>query len=255
MRKKIIFLFTCFMMILIGGCNNGNSDKKEINISVAASLVEPIKQILSEYETENNIKINVNSGGSGVLKKQISEGADIGLFFSANEKYVDELIEENLIEEDKKQIPIGNKLVLIKSNDSKYEINTIMELSNSECKIAVGEVNTVPAGQYAKESLINMKLWDSIQDKIIFCKDVTAVKTYVEKAEVDYGFIYKSDSLNLKDSEVIFEIDENLHSPICYTLAPIKGYKYEKECKDIIDYIISDKSLKIFKDDGFNIKE
>lgn len=255
MRKKIAILWMISLSILFMSCTNTKEEIKEINISVAASLLDPINSIKEEYEKENNIKINVNSGGSGTLKKQISEGAEIGVFFSANEKYINELIEEGLVLEEKKSNPVSNTLVLIKNKSVNDELNELSDLASLNKKIAIGEVNTVPAGEYTKEALTNMNLWNSVESNIIYCKDVTAVKTYVERGEVDYGFIYKSDSIDLKDSEIIAEVPEEYHRNIVYSLAPINEYKYSYECGKFIDFINSVKGKEILEEYGFIVKE
>lgn len=251
MRKKIAILIILIFTMSLLSCTK--EEKVEINISVAASLVEPMNKIIEEYKKENNIEINMNSGGSGTLKKQISQGADIGIFFSANEKYIDELIEEKLVLKEEKLNPVGNSLVLIKSNISKEKVNEISDLGNIKGKIAVGEVSTVPAGEYAKEALVNINLWESIKDNIVYCKSVSAVKTYVEKGEVDYGFVYKSDAIDLKNSSVVSEVLEKYHSNISYSLAPIYGYKYKEECELFIEFINSPKGKSILEKYGFKI--
>lgn len=255
MRKKIAILWMICLSILFMSCTNTKEDIKEINISVAASLLDPVNKIIEEYQKENNIKINVNSGGSGTLKKQISEGAEIGVFFSANEKYVDDLIKEGLVSEDKKSNPVSNTLVLIKNKSVNDDINEISDLANLNKKIAIGEVSTVPVGEYAKEALTNMNLWNSVESNAIYCKDVSAVKTYVERGEVDYGFIYKSDSIDLKDSEILAEVPEEYHRNIVYSLAPINDYKYSDECNKFINFINSTKGKEILEEYGFIVKE
>lgn len=256
MRKKVAITLILVFSLLFVSCSKTKDDEvKEINISVAASLLEPINKIIDEYKVDKNIVINVNSGGSGTLKKQISSGADVGLFISANEKNVDELISEGLVDANKKSNPITNKLVLIKSNNARQEINDIQDLVKLEGKIAIGETSTVPAGEYAKESLINLGIWDKIQDKIIYCKDVTAVKAYVERGEVEAGFVYKSDALDIKNSTVVLEAPKDSHKEIIYTMAPIEGYKQSAECNDFMKYINSDKAKEILKEYGFSIRE
>lgn len=255
MRKKIaVFLSLVFSLSMIS-CSKSNEEKKEVNISIAASLLEPMKKIVSNFEIENNIKVNINSGGSGTLKKQIVGGAEVGLFISANERYVDELINEGFIDQSKKSNPITNTLVLVKNNNFKDDIKSIDDLVNKELKIAIGEVSTVPAGEYAKEALINSGVWEELEEKIIFCKDVTAVKTYVERGEVDCGFIYSSDAMNIKDSTVQFTVDNDLHTPIVYTMAPIKDYKESEACEELIKTISSEESKEILKEYGFTIRE
>ena len=257
MRKKIGIIFLLMMTFGFIGCGSKEvAEVKEINISVAASLTDPINEIIQEYSSnKDNIKINVNSGGSGTLKKQISQGADVGVFFTADEKYIDELIDEGFVNKEDKVNPITNKLILIKSNSSNKNIESLSNLVDADLTIALGDFNTVPVGAYSKEALENEKIWDSIQDEIIYGNSVKAVRSYVERGEVDCGIIYKSDANRLENSTVEIEIPDNMHKKIVYSIAPIKGYVYEDECKDLISFINSDKSKEIFKKYGFSVME
>lgn len=255
MCKKITALLLVMLSVIFVGCGNTGKEIREINLSVAASLLEPMTKIAEIYEKDNNVKININSGGSGTLKKQISEGADIGLFFSANEKFVDDLIIEGLVEKDKKLSPITNSLVLIKYKDAKEEISNINELTNLKGNIAIGEVTTVPAGEYAKEALTSLGIWTEVEDNIIYGKDVTAVRTYVERGEVEYGFIYKSDAIALESSSILEVVDPSLHTEINYALAPIEGYEYSEDCDEIIELILSKEGKAILEEYGFGVRE
>lgn len=255
MREKIVIITSILMAFFIVGCQSKSVDVKEINISVAASLVPAMNEIVDTYLKENeNLEININSGGSGTLKKQISEGAEIGLFFSANEKYVDELIEEGLVQAEKKSTPVTNSLVLIKNKDAQ-SIKTINDLTTTDSMIAIGEVNTVPAGEYAKQAFENLGIWNGLESSLIYGKDVTAVKTYVERGEVDYGVIYKTDAKDLENSSIVMELPRDSYQEINYALAPIEGYTYEKECESLMNFILSSTGQGILESYGFTVTE
>lgn len=251
--KILIILFS--IGILLTGCNSKdvNEESKEITISIAASLKEPMEKLKKEYEQKNNVKINLNAAGSGTLKKQIEEGAKVDIFFSANEKYVDQLINKGLVLKEDKINPIKNSLVLIKNKESKYNISNLQELANIDGKIAIGEWNTVPAGEYTKEALENLNIFNDIKEKLVLGKDVKVVKTYVENGDVDYGFIYKSDALDLKSSNVVLEIPNNLHKEILYSLVAINSSSNKEESKKIIDFITSNKGKEVFNEFGFSM--
>lgn len=250
MRKKIKLLSVILCVLVLTGCNK--SSQNELTISVATSLLNPINEIIKEYENENNVKVNINFGGSGTLKSQIENGADVCAYFSANEKFMDELVEKNMVKEDEINVPISNSLVLIKSDKCKYDIKSLKDLLKYDITMAIGQIDTVPAGQYAKESLEKLNIFNEIKDKLVYGKDVSAVKNYVETSEVDLGIVYKSDSLDLKSSQVVLEIPKNLHGKINYTLAPINS---SEDGKKIIEFINSKYSKKILREYGFLINE
>ena len=250
MRKKIKLLSVILCVLALTGCNK--SSQNELNISVATSLLNPINEIIKEYENENNVKVNINFGGSGTLKSQIENGADVCAYFSANENFMDELVEKNIVKKDEINVPISNSLVLIKSDKCKYDIKSLKDLLKYDITMAIGQIDTVPAGQYAKESLEKLNIFNEIKDKLVYGKDVSAVKNYVETSEVDLGIVYKSDSLDLKSSQVVLEIPKNLHENINYTLAPINS---SEDGKKIIEFINSKYSKKILREYGFLINE
>ena len=249
-NKKIKLLSVLLCVLTFTGCSN--SQEKELTISVATSLLNPINEIVKEYENKNNINVNVNYGSSGTLKTQIENGAEVCAYFSANEKFMNELVEENIVKEDEVNIPISNSLVLIKSNECKFDINRIEDILKYDVTMAIGQVDTVPAGQYAKESLENLNIFNKIKDKLVYGKDVSAVKNYVETKEADLGIVYKSDSLDLKNSQVVLEIPESLHEKINYTLSPINS---SEDGKKIIEFINSENSKEILQNYGFLVNE
>ena len=135
-----------------------------------------INEIIKEYENENNVKVNINFGGSGTLKSQIENGADVCAYFSANENFMDELVEKNIVKKDEINVPISNSLVLIKSDKCKYDIKSLKDLLKYDITMAIGQIDTVPAGQYAKECLEKLNIFNEIKDKRVYGKDVSAVK-------------------------------------------------------------------------------
>ncbi len=142
MRKKIKLLSIILCIFTLTGCNK--SSQKELTISVATSLSDPINKIIEEYEKENNVKVNVNYGGSGTLKNQIANGADACVFFSANEKFMNELVDENMVKEEDVTVPISNSLVLIKSEKCEYDIKTLEDILKYDVTLAIGQTDTVP---------------------------------------------------------------------------------------------------------------
>ncbi len=247
MRKKIVIL--ALMLMTLAGCTQ---KEDAITISVASSLTAPISEIVEIYEKENNTTVNINSGSSGTLEKQIENGAEVDVFFSANEAYMDELVKKDIVSNESITYPISNSLVLIKNNNLKENIKSLEGLKNKNISISIGETSTVPIGQYTKEALENLNILGNIEDKIVYAKDANTVKTYVESGNVDLGIVYKSDATNLKSSTVVYEIPKNAHSKIKYALAPIK---VNEESDKIIELINSEQGKEILKKYGFNIEE
>jgi molybdate transport system substrate-binding protein len=225
--------------------------KTELLVSAAASLKDSLSEIEKLYEKEHpDINLLFNYGASGTLQKQIEQGAPADLFFSAGKKQVDALVKEGLISDNK--TILGNELVVVVPSDSKRTFTTVKELTDKDIKkIAIAQPESVPAGQYAKETLTARKSWDALQDKLVLAKDVRQVLTYVETGNVEAGFVYKTDALTSKKVKIALRISSSVHSPILYPASVVKGTKHSDEAKAFYAYLQSKEASAVFKKYGF----
>lgn len=258
---KKFFLVTAALLstLYFTGCSSNKAEEasikesKSITICAAASLREALNEIQPKFEKDKNIKLNFNFGSSGALQKQIEEGAPADVFISAGVKQMDALQSKNLIEKDSRKNLLGNKLVLIVPEEHKDKIKNVSDLVDKDVKISIGEPESVPAGQYAKDSLTYLKIWDKLSNKIVYAKDVKQVVAYVEKGEVAAGIVYSSDATTLKNSSIVETFEEKTHKPIVYPEAIISESKDKASAKLFIDYLNTDISKQTFEKYGFNV--
>lgn len=251
--KKIIILLTLLLFIFSCGGQKETVKKEPVTltISAAASLKKSLDTIVENYKKEHpDITINVNYGGSGALEKQIIGGAAADIFISAAKKNMDNLEKENLIIKETRKDLLKNTLVLIAPNTQKDTLKSSKELKNTG-KIALGEEKTVPAGKYGKQTLEKLNLWNDIQNKVVYQKDVTAVLNIVELGEVDAGIVYLTDAKKLKNGFVVEEFSQDLHDPIVYLAAIISSTKNKEQAEQFLKYLEDSASKKIFEDAGF----
>ena len=108
---------------------------------------------------------------------------------------MDNLEGKDLIEKTTRKDLLKNKLVLIGEKEMKGKINNVDQLKTENIKIALGELSTVPAGKYAKQVFDKLGIWNDVEKKIIYQKDVTTVLNIVDSGEIETGVVYSSDAL------------------------------------------------------------
>ena len=223
-----------------------------LTVSVAASLQDAMKAIKPLYEQQSpQINIVYNLGSSGSLQYQIERGAPVDVFISAAPKQMNALEEKGFLLEDTREKLLKNQVVLI----SLKEKNNIAEFQNltdiNLQKIAIGNPEIVPGGQYAKEVLITFQLSDKLTSKFVFAKDVRQILFYVETGNVDAGLVYATDAKISERVKVVATAPENSHSPIIYPVAVVKSSQYPEEAKAFIQFLLSKLAQKIFEKYGF----
>ncbi|MCD9022134.1 molybdate ABC transporter substrate-binding protein [Cohnella silvisoli] len=228
-------------------------NKTEILISAAASLKDSLDEIEKEYEKVHpDINLTFNYGSSGTLQKQIEQGAPADLFISAGKKQMDALVKQDLISDNTNLLK--NELVLVVPLDSKRKWTTVKELTDKDIKkIAIGQPESVPAGQYAKETLNSRKVWDDLEPKLVYAKDVRQVLTYVETGNADAGFVYKTDALTSKKVKIAIKIIPEVHTPIVYPAGLVKDSKHSTEAKEFYKYLKTKEASTIFEEYGFKL--
>ncbi|MDD5616768.1 MAG: molybdate ABC transporter substrate-binding protein [Candidatus Methanoperedens sp.] len=248
---KINHLTTIFLIAAVVAAASGCLSEKpkdtkpvEITFSAAVSLQDALKEIGAQFQKNHpEIKVNFNFGASGVLEKQIEQDASVDLFASASQKEIDLLEEKGLIIRLTRTNFTRNKLVIIAPSRL-----TIEELKNLD-KIAIGDPKTVPAGRYAQTFMENAGIYEMTKPKLIFAENVRQVLDYVERGEVDAGFVYFSDTI--KSNMSVSSINDSLYPPIVYPVAVINDSQQPAISRQFIEYLQSNEGQTILKKYGF----
>ena len=262
-RLKVVSMLLCCSLLFVGCTSKGeggsaNTEEKkavELNISAAASLKEVMADLETEYKNTNeNVTLVVNYGSSGSLQQPIEQGAPCDLFISAGQKQMNTLKDEGLLVDDTTKDLVENSLVLIAANG--IEINSFDDLKSDKIThIAVGEPDSVPAGKYADEVLVNSGIKESISNKLVFAKDVKEVLAWVASGNADVGFVYLSDALSNNNVTIVENIEEvNNHSSITYPVSVIKDAKNIDEAKAFENFLFTDEAKKIFEKYGYKVE-
>lgn len=231
------------------------SDTVTLTISADASLRDAMTLIQREYHEQHpEVKIQFNYGGSGSLKKQILDGALTDLFISDSKEHFNELVSHEYIAREDTVNLFGNTLVLIAPKETS-SLNSFEDLTSDKVEtIAIGTPELVPAGQYAKNFLVQKGIWDSIQWKVTYGKDVRQVLSRVEAGEVAAGIVYKTDASHSKKVKMIPSADLETHSPIIYQAGILTESQYYEKAKEFFQYLQSEEALQIFKDHEFIVR-
>lgn len=249
--KKIGYIIIFIVALsLLSGCRE-REKIQTLNVFAASSLTDVLSEIKGIYEGQSNIKLQFNFAASGTLQKQIEEGAPADVFISAGVKQMDELETKGLIIRETRRDLIKNTLVLIGTKGISGVFNSIDDLNLGDIKyIGVATPETVPAGMYTKETLQYFQLWEKLEDKYVFTKDVRQVLTYVESGNTEVGFVYLSDAKLAKTAEVLLEIPVDAHRPILYPIALVNK-ENGIEGNKFLDFLVGDEAKKIFEKHGY----
>jgi molybdate transport system substrate-binding protein len=227
---------------------------QEATISAAISTKEVVEELGRSFMAARpGVTLRYNVGSSGELQKQIEAGAPVDLFISAAQRQMDELEQKKLIVATTRAVFARNVLTVIKPTDSKIDISKPADLLDTRVtKIVIGSPKTVPAGQYAEESLKALGLWDKLQPKLVFSENVRQALDYVARGEVDAGFVYTTDAATRgQQVKEAFRPAEDTYRPVLYPAAVVTGAKQAALAQAFLDLLVGRDGRAVLAKFGF----
>lgn len=102
----------------------------------------------------------------------------------------------------------SNELVLVGIEGGlKLTLATLDSLPSAE-RLAIGNPKTVPVGQYARETLERLLMWDKLERRVVHGANVAAALAYLQRGEVAAAIVYRTE---VKDVKQIIVLDVAKH--------------------------------------------
>lgn len=253
-RTKVGALFAAMALLADLFCLSGcGGEKRELTILAAASLTDVCGELKTEYETSHpGVTLQFSYGASGALQSQIEEGAPADVFFSAGTKQMDALKEEGLMDTDSVVELLENKIVLVVPADREGGPASFEDAAaEGVSMVALGEPESVPAGQYAREVFESLGIWQQVEAKANYGSDVRTVLSWVETGAADCGVVYATDAYTSDGVKIVAEAPEGSHSPVIYPVGVVKAGAHTEDAEEFVRYLERDEAMRLFERFGF----
>ena len=298
MKKKVLSLMLAGAMVLsMAACGSQNTDQgaandtsakaeqsdsseaakesseseelesTQITVFAAASLENALNEVIKKYnEIQPNVTIISSYDSSGTLLAQIEEGAACDVFFSAAQKQMDTLQnDDQLVVDGTRHNVVNNQVVVITYKGSGTAVTGLENLKDAK-SIALAD-GSVPVGKYTRQAMVNAGMLDAVDDvstiptdvisqaldgvEINECGNVSAVKTQVAEGSNEVGTVYYSDTYGLEDKlDILQVISYDLTGNVIYPIAQVKNDEADeleqKAALDFVNFVKSDAAKAIF---------
>ena len=236
-----------------------DGEQQEILVAAAASLQYVLEDALPPaFEGANpDIKLAFTFDSSGKLQTQIEEGADVDVFFSAATKQMNALDEEGLMDSDTIVDLLENKIALIVPAGSETGITGFEDITKAE-RIALGDPESVPVGQYSKEAFESLGMWEEVEAKTSFGTNVTEVLSWVAAGSADAGIVYLTDATTsdqFDQVEIVGYAPEGSVSKVIYPVGIVAASQKKDAAQKFVDFLGTEEAMAAFADYGFSANE
>ncbi|KQT19572.1 molybdenum ABC transporter substrate-binding protein [Methylobacterium sp. Leaf399] len=225
-------------------------------VFAAASLKNALDEAVAAWSKETGRTARVSYAASSALAKQIEAGAPADLFFSADLAWMDDVAAKGGIRPETRVDLLRNALVLIAPKDGPEAIPLVPGLDLAARlgggRLAVANVDAVPAGRYGKAALESLGAWAGVKDRLAQAENVRAALLLVSRGEAPLGIVYATDAVSDPSVRVVGTFPTGSHPPVIYPLARTRDSTHP-DAAALLGYLRSAPARVFFERQGFGV--
>ena len=251
-------------------------------VFAAASLADAMGDVARAWEAQGHPRPVLSFGSSAAMARAVEAGAPAQLFASADERWMDDLAQHDLLLPGSRRDVLGNRLVLVEPRGAAPVTIARAEGSGAEGsgaegseskgsgaqggkpgfaavlagvlgadgRLAVGDPASVPAGIYAEQALRWLGAWDTVCGRLARSDSVRSALLLVERGEAPAGIVYETDAAVSPGVAVAGVFPEASHAPITYPFAALKGSGAEAAA--LLAFVEGPEGTALFRARGFS---
>lgn len=226
-RRQVLGFAASLLIGLAAATSQAQAQSKELVIFAAASLKNALDEAAASWVKESGKPApKISYAASSALAKQLEQGAPADMFLSADLDWMDYVAGKKLIKPETRVSLLANRMALIAPSDSKATATLApgvdLAATLGAGRLAMANVDSVPAGKYGKAALEKLGGWDKVKDKVAQADNVRAALLLVSRGEAPLGIVYATDAAADPKVKVIATFPEDSHPPIIYPVAVTK---------------------------------
>ena len=220
---------------------------EKLIVFTPSSLINVMEEIANAFEKDQGQKVVLSIGGTSQLARQLKAGAPADVFISADQRWMDWVNENKLIDENSQAVFAGNRLVVAVRVETENWAD--IEALLTQFPFAMGEPDSVPVGQYGREALIFKGWWGRAKSHAVYGENVRVTLRRVALGEVGAAIVYATDAIVEPSVRVLMTFPSESHSSISYWIARTSMAK--TGAAEFLEFLKSSTAGAIFARAGF----
>ena len=239
------------------GCQRAIAPTEPLKVAAAADLAFAFPDVGALYEKTTGQRVVFSFGSTGLLERQIAEGAPFDAFAAANASFADDAVRSGACLGDSKASYATGRIVLFSAEGAARAPATLADLVEAGiAKIAIANPDHAPYGRAAKQALQRAGVWDKVSSKIVYGENVQQALEFAQSGNADAAIVALSLATVLPvaagRSARWTAIPTDLHDPIDQVLvACTRGRAGPDAGRRFIAFVNSEAGRRILRRYGF----
>lgn len=246
MRRTVL---SAVVLAALGACSP-KSHGKSVRVAAAADLQRAFEELGKSFEKKTGITPVFDFGSSGLLAKQIEQGAPFYLFAAANKDYVDAAVKSGHCDAASVQLYARGRIV-VWCPSGVAAPTKLADLADPRFKrVAIANPVHAPYGRAAKQALEQAGVWDALQGKLVLGDNIEATMEYARQKAVDAAVVALSLAV-VADGGAFLPIDQAQYDPLEQELVVCGNGEEADAARQLVRYINSPEGREVMTRYGF----
>ena len=213
--KRVLVGLGCALALV--GCRE--SSPNVVRVAAAADLGPAFEELGRRFEQAGGGQVVFSFGSSGLLAKQVREGAPFDVFAAANVSFVDELVAAGACDgATARRYARGRIVIWTRPNARVAPPVSLEDLADPRfARIAIANPEHAPYGVAAKQALTGAGVWARVEPRVVYGENVRQTLQLCETGNADAAIVAES-LVSSAARGARLAIDERLHGPITQAL-------------------------------------
>lgn len=232
-------------------CGKKESSPDTIKVAAASDLAYAFEELGAEFTRKTGKKVVFSFGSTGLLARQLSEGAPYDVFAAANVSFVDDVVKAGACDGATRAMYARGRIVVWSGNAVQPAPKSLADLGDGRfVKLAIANPDHAPYGRAARQALEASGLWDTLRPRLVYGENILQTLQFAETGNAEAAFAALSLAIVKKDGNY-FVVDDTLHAPIDQGLVVCKHGGNPAVGADFARYVNSEEGRAIMKRYGF----
>lgn len=240
------------LVALLTGCSRPKPASTHVTVAAAADLSAAFGELAGAFEKKTGIQPTFTFGSTGLLAKQIDQGAPFDVFAAANVSFVEQVVKSGACDAATKAMYARGRLVVwTRSGAAVAPPTSLADLADARfVHVAIANPEHAPYGRAAEDALAHVGALDQVKPKLVFGENVQQALELARTGNADAAIVALSLAIAKHDG-VSSPVDTALHAPIDQAMVVCRHGQDAAAGKAFSDFVGSAEGRTVMKRYGF----
>jgi len=221
-----------------------------LRVAAAADLAHAFAELTPAFNRRYPFEVKLTLGSTGLLARQITQGAPFDLFLAANSSYADEVVKSGACDGATEDKYARGRLVIWLKGEGGAAL-TLASLADARFKhIAIANPEHAPYGAAAKQALTKAGVWAQVSPRMVYGENVQQTFELAQSGNADVAIVGLSLAVGANDGSWAM-VDEAGYFPIDQSLVVCKRGTNAVGAQKLADFLKSPAAHVILRKYGF----